>query len=131
MAKFSRITFLYLCKMYERKLPVEVECGLHLFMEVLNGKWKIKLIWCIHSGINRPGELQRQMPKASRRLLDTQLTQLVEHGILCKITYDQKPFKVEYKLTALGETLIPVIESTAKWGELHREILEPLISPEN
>ncbi|OZI07913.1 transcriptional regulator [Siphonobacter sp. BAB-5385] len=117
--------------MYERKLPVEVECGLHLFMEVLNGKWKIKLIWCIHLGINRPGELQRQMPKASRRLLDTHLAQLVEHGILSKITYDQKPFKAEYTLTALGETLIPVIESTAKWGETHREVLEPLVGPGN
>lgn len=112
--------------MYERKLPVEVECGLHLFMEVLNGKWKIKLIWCIHSGINRPGELQRKIAKASRRLLDTQLSQLVAHGILTKTTFDQKPFKVEYHLTALGETLIPVIESTARWGEAHREVLEPL-----
>ena len=114
--------------MYERKLPVEVECGLHLFMEVLNGKWKIKLIWCIHSGINRPGELQRKIPKASRRLLDSQLSQLVDHGILLKTVFDQKPLKVEYKLTPLGETLIPVIESTAKWGETHRDVLEPLLS---
>ncbi|WP_353718288.1 winged helix-turn-helix transcriptional regulator [Dyadobacter sp. 676] len=54
------------------------------------------------------------LPKASRRLLDTQLTQLVEHGILSKTTFDEKPSKVEYKLTHLGESLIPVIESTAK-----------------
>jgi DNA-binding HxlR family transcriptional regulator len=116
--------------MYERKLPVEVECGLHLFMEVLNGKWKIKLIWCIHSGINRPGELRRKIAKASRRLLDTQLSQLVAHGILTKTTFDQKPLKVEYQLTPLGETLIPVIESTARWGEAHRDVLEPLFTIE-
>lgn len=116
--------------MYERKLAIEVECGLHLFMEVLNGKWKIKLIWCIHSGINRPGELRRKIPKASRRLLDTQLSQLVDHGILSKTTFDQKPLKVEYQLTPLGETLIPVIESTAKWGEAHRDVLEPLFTSE-
>jgi DNA-binding HxlR family transcriptional regulator len=116
--------------MYARKLPVEIECGLHLFMEVLNGKWKIKLIWCIHSGINRPGELQRKIAKASRRLLDTQLSQLVAHGILAKTTFDQKPFKVEYQLTPLGESLIPVIESTARWGEAHRELLEPLFTNE-
>jgi DNA-binding HxlR family transcriptional regulator len=128
MAKFSRTKMLYLWDMYERKLPVETECGLHLFMEVLNGKWKIKLIWCIHCGINRPGELCRKIPKASRRLLDTQLTQLVEHGILSKTSFDEKPLKVEYKLTHLGESLIPVIESTAKWGEANRSILEPLFS---
>lgn len=95
-------------------------------MEVMNGKWKISLIWCIHSGIRRPGELQRKIPKASRRLLDTQLKQLVEHGILAKTVFDQRSLKVEYSLTPLGETLIPVIELTAKWGEEHRSVLEPL-----
>jgi DNA-binding HxlR family transcriptional regulator len=112
--------------MYERKLPIELECGLHLFMEVINGKWKINLIWCIYKGIKRPSELHRQMPKASRRLLDTQLKQLVAQGIIAKTIFEQKPQKVEYLLTSFGETLIPVIEVTAQWGETHRQILEPL-----
>lgn len=116
--------------MYERKTPVALECGLHLFMEIMSGKWKISLIWCIHSGINRPGELQRKIKKASRRLLDTQLNQLIHHGILTKTIFDQKPPKVEYKLTSLGESLIPVIELTAKWGEAHRDVLEPLFTIE-
>lgn len=117
--------------MYERKLPVEVECGLNLFMEIMSGKWKIKLIWCIYSGICRPADLQRKIPNASRRLLDTQLKQLEEHGILAKIRFDQLPLKVEYSLTPLGLTLIPVIEVTAKWGEDHRSVLEPLLTADN
>jgi DNA-binding HxlR family transcriptional regulator len=112
--------------MYERKLTVELECGLHLFLEVLNGKWKLGLIWCIYLGIKRPGELHRKLPKASRRLLDTQLKQLVDQGILTKTNFEQKPLKVEYDLSPLGATLIPVIEVTARWGEAHREELEPL-----
>jgi DNA-binding HxlR family transcriptional regulator len=111
--------------MYEKKLPVELECGLHLFMEVMDGKWKINLIWCIYKGIRRPGELQRRIPKASRRLLDTQLKQLAEQGIITKTIFAQKPAKVEYGLTAMGETLIPVIEVAAKWGEVYRRVLEP------
>jgi len=113
--------------MYKKKIPVSLDCGLHLFMEVINGKWKIGLIWCIYSGIKRPGELQRKMPKASRRVLDTQLKQLIDHGILSKTTYDERLLKVEYELTPLGESLIPAIEFTAKWGEDHREELEKLI----
>lgn len=113
--------------MYERKLPVELACGLHLFMEVMNGKWKINLIWCIYSGIKRPGELQRHIPKASRRLLDTQLKQLTDQGIITKMVFDQRPPKVVYELTPLGETLIPVIEVAARWGESHRDVLEPLL----
>jgi len=113
--------------MYKKKIPVSLDCGLHLFLEVINGKWKISLIWCIYSGIKRPGELQRKLPKASRRVLDTQLKQLTDHGILSKIIYDELPLKVEYELTSLGKTLIPVISSTAQWGEDHRKELEELI----
>lgn len=113
--------------MYKKKIPVSLDCGLHLFMEIMNGKWKISLIWCIYSGIKRPGELQRKMPKASRRVLDTQLKQLTDHGIISKTTYDQLPLKVEYELTELGKTLIPVITFTAQWGEDHRDELEKFI----
>lgn len=118
---------IYICGMYERKLPIRLECGLHLFMEVMSGKWKISLIWCIYEGINRPGALHRILSAASRRLLDQQLAQLVSHGILVKKIFDEKPFKVEYALTPLGQTLIPVIENTARWGETHRRELETLI----
>lgn len=114
--------------MYKKKLPVSLDCGLNLFLEVVNGKWKINLIWCIYSGIKRPGELQRKIPKASRRVLDTQLKQLTDHGIITKITYDEVLLKVEYELTPLGNTLIPAIGFTAKWGEEHREELEKLIA---
>jgi DNA-binding HxlR family transcriptional regulator len=115
--------------MYEKKLPVELDCGLHLFMEVMNGKWKISLIWCIYLGIKRPGELHRRMPRASRRVLDSQLRQLAEQGIITKTIFGQLPLKVEYELTPLGKTLVPVIEVTARWGETHREVLEPLFQP--
>jgi DNA-binding HxlR family transcriptional regulator len=37
-------------------------------------------------------------------------------GIIAKTIFDQRPLKVEYELTPLGETLIPVIEVTAQWG---------------
>lgn len=114
--------------MYKKKIPVSVDCGLHLFMEVMNGKWKINLIWCIYSGIKRPGELHRRLSHASRRVLDTQLKQLTDYGILTKVIYDGLPLKVEYELTTLGETLIPVIKYTAQWGEQHRVALEKLIS---
>ena len=110
--------------MYKKKTPVSLECGLHLFMEVINGKWKISLIWCIYLGYKRPNELHKKMPKASSRVLDAQLKQLTDHGILSKLAYHGFPLKVEYDLTPLGRTLIPIIENTAKWGEENRFELE-------
>lgn len=114
--------------MYKKKTPVSLECGLHLFIEVITGKWKIGLIWCIYLGFKRPNELHKKMPKASRRVLDTQLKQLTDHGILSKLTYSGLPLKVEYELTPLGKTLVPVIANTAKWGEENRVQLEKLIN---
>ncbi|MBB4109091.1 winged helix-turn-helix transcriptional regulator [Pedobacter zeae] len=104
---------------------MNLNCGLHVFMHVLNGKWKANLIWNIHSGIKRPGELHRRLSQASRRLLDTQLKELTEIGILSKKILEQKPLKVEYELTELGKSLLPVFEVTARWGEAHRYLLEP------
>ncbi|ASK28843.1 transcriptional regulator [Chryseobacterium sp. T16E-39] len=113
--------------MYEKKLPINLDCGLHLFLEVIQGKWKINLLWSIYSGIKRPGELHRKIPDATRRVLDNQLNQLIDHGLIKKQIYDGFPLKVEYQLTALGESLIPVIMSTAKWGEEHRNELQKLL----
>ncbi|MGN8057652.1 winged helix-turn-helix transcriptional regulator [Pedobacter sp. 22163] len=112
---------------YKRKIPISVDCGIHLFMEVMNGKWKISLVWSIHNGIKRPAEIHKKISGASRRVLDAQLNQLVDHGLVSKKIYDQRPLKVEYSLTDMGKTLIPVIESTARWGEEHRDALETKI----
>lgn len=116
--------------MYQKKIPVMLDCGLHLFMEVTSGKWKISLLWSIYHGIKRPGEIHRTISKASRRVLDAQLNQLMAHGLVSKKDYHTKPFKVEYELTELGKSLVPVIASTAKWGEEHRAVLEENILAE-
>lgn len=113
--------------MYQRKIPVSLDCALHLFREVLNGKWKMNLIYFIHAGIRRPGELKRHIPDTTRRVLDTQLNQLVAHGLLTKTVFPGLPLKVEYELTDLCKPLIPIINRIVSWGEGNREELQMLI----
>ena len=113
--------------MYQKKIPVSNECGLQLFLTVMNGKWKISLIWCIHSGYKRPNEIHRSIPAASRRVLDSQLKELMAHGLISKSIYSKRPLIVEYSLTVLGETIIPAIHTTAQWAEDHRAELEQFI----
>ena len=103
--------------MYERKIPVSLNCGLDLIGEVLYGKWKIRLLWFINEGHKRPSELQRKIPNASRRVLNIQLKELEEHELISKIIYPVVPPKVEYSLTDFGETLIPVISALGSWGD--------------
>ncbi|PWV54321.1 helix-turn-helix domain-containing protein [Chitinophaga sp. S165] len=113
--------------MYERKIPLTLNCGLDLIAEVLYGKWKIRLLWFINEGHKRPSELLRKIPDASRRVLNVQLNELEEHGLITKIIYPQAPPKVEYSLTAFGQTLIPVIGELGRWGDKHSDHLRAVI----
>lgn len=113
--------------MYERKIPVTLNCGLDLIGEILYGKWKIRLLYFISEGYLRPSELQRKIPDASPRVLFLQLKELEEHTLICKVIYPQVPPKVEYSLSAFGKTLIPLISALGKWGDEHSEHLRHVI----
>ena len=122
----------YLCTkinqlMYERKIPLTIDCGLHLTKEVLNGKWKPALLNAISMDIKRPSELLRLLPGATRRVLNVQLTDLEEHGMIEKKIYPQLPPKVEYSLTEIGWSLMPIIDAMNQWGENNRQFLETVI----
>lgn len=118
----------YFCNMHDRKIPLNLNCGLDLIGEVLYGKWKIRLLWFINEGFQRPSELQRKIPDASRRVLHIQLKELEEHELITKIIYPVVPPKVEYSLTDFGESLIPVIAALGHWGDKHEERLRTVIS---
>lgn len=113
--------------MKDRKIPLNLNCGLDLIGEVLYGKWKIRLLWFINEGYQRPSQLQRKIPDASRRVLNIQLKELEEHELVSKIIYPVVPPKVEYFLTDFGKTLIPVISALGHWGDENEEHLRRVI----
>lgn len=112
---------------YERKIPVPTECGLHLTKEILGGKWKMSLIYAIDSDIKRPSQLEKAFPALTKRVLSKQLKELEAHGVIRKKIFPQLPPKVEYSLTALGKSLLPIIDMMDNWGNEHRPFLEKVI----
>lgn len=102
--------------MSERKIPKDLDCGMAMIMEIIGGKWKPCLIHNISRGFKRPSELLRLNPKATRRVLYQQLTELEEAGIIEKLIFPVLPPKVEYSLTGLGMSLLPVIKVMDDWG---------------
>lgn len=96
--------------------------------EVLYGKWKIRLLWFIDQGYQRPSELHRKIPDASRRVLNAQLKELEDHQLVSKTIYPVVPPKVEYMLTDFGKSLIPVISTLGKWGDEHEKELREVIA---
>lgn len=113
--------------MYERKILPNLNCGLDLIGEVLYGKWKIRLLWFIDQGHQRPSELQRKIPDATRRVLNIQLKELEDHELITKKIYAVVPPKVEYSLTEFGKTVIPVIAALGIWGDKNEERLREVI----
>ena len=113
--------------MYERKTPLAIDCGLHLTKEVLNGKWKPAILRAISMDVKRPSEILRLFPDATRRVLNVQLKELEGHGMVEKKTYPQLPPKVEYSLTEIGWSLMPIIDAMNQWGDANRSFLENVI----
>lgn len=102
--------------MYERKIPKDYSCGMALLMEIIGGKWKTYLLFLISNGTRRPSDLQRAVPAATLRVLNLQLRELEFHGIIKRVIYPEVPPKVEYYMTELGESLLPVVKTMAEWG---------------
>jgi len=113
--------------MYERKIPLNLNCGLDLIAQVIYGKWKVRLLWFINEGFVRPSELQRKIPDASRRVLNVQLKELETHELISKTVFPVVPPRVEYSLTDFGKTLIPVIAALGQWGDENEARLRELI----
>jgi DNA-binding HxlR family transcriptional regulator len=94
----------------------ENECPVALTIEVIGGKWKPMILYCLLDHTKRFGEIKRLLPEVTQRMLTLQLRQLEEHGIVQRTVYAETPPKVEYSLTEFGKTLEPVLMMMVAWG---------------
>lgn len=87
---------------------------------VLSGKWKILILWYIaFYKVQRFGELLRRLDGITQSSLTKQLRELEADGFLHREIYKEIPPKVEYTLTDLGESFIPILNEMMKWSETH------------
>lgn len=85
--------------------------------KILGGKWKIEILYYISLRTYRFGELQRQIGNISQSTLTKQLRELEDDGFISRYIYQEIPPKVEYSLTDLGTSFIPVLNCMKTWGE--------------
>lgn len=108
--------------MYERKIPVDMGCPLRLTISLIGSKWKSCILDELRYRPMRPSELHKTLSEATPRVLDIQLKELVDDGLVVKTVYPELPPRSEYAITPLGMTLIPIIDAMLRWGEEHREV---------
>jgi DNA-binding HxlR family transcriptional regulator len=108
--------------MTKQKEQGEKLCPMIAFSQAAGGKYKMRILWELKEGSRRYGELRRSAIVAARgtpvtpRVLSRELKELQTRGLIHRKQYPVVPPKVEYSLTTLGKSLIPVVKQIVKWG---------------
>lgn len=100
-------------------MPVTTTCPIQTAVEVMGGKWKPGILSRLRGRTVRSGQLKREMPWITERVLIRQLKELVADGIVRRTDHGEMPPRVDYALTSYGTTLAPVLEAMGKWGQGH------------
>lgn len=107
--------------MCKQKRPKELpDCPVETTLTLIGDKWKVLILRDLLSGTKRFGELKRSIGSISQKVLTAQLRDMEENGIVDRKVYAEVPPKVEYSLTAVGQSLKPILDAMGNWGESYK-----------
>lgn len=91
-------------------------CGVTAAIAVIDGKWKTMLLWLLEDRPHRPGELRRQLPGLTEKVLTEALREMEDDGLVRREVHDVRPLKTVYSLTSFGRELCEALEPVSTWG---------------
>lgn len=91
-------------------------CPVAATLELIGGKYKALILWHLSEQTLRFSELQKRIPNATAKMLTQQLRELEGNCLVHREVFPVVPPKVEYSLTELGKSLMPVLISMRDWG---------------
>ena len=91
-------------------------CSIAATLEVIGDRWTVLILRDVFRGVRRFGELHDDLGIA-RNLLSDRLQRLVDHDVLEKVPYQERPVRFEYRLTAKGAALSPALIALMRWGD--------------
>ncbi len=98
----------------------EFNCPIGTTLGVIGGKYKVLIIWYLYNKkCLRYGELQKILKNVTPKMLTSQLRELENDKLITRTVYPVVPPKVEYSLTDLGQSLVPLLFEMKKWGEFY------------
>jgi DNA-binding HxlR family transcriptional regulator len=102
----------------------QYSCGLEAALEVVSGKWPVLILWGLRKEPRRFGELRRQIPGISEKMLIQHLKEMEADGIATRKDYKEVPPRVEYALTSFGHSLCEALAPLCDWGQRHMRRIE-------
>lgn len=90
---------------------------------VINGKWRIPITIALMEGNKRFGEIMKEIPKITAKVLSQALKEMELNGFVEKKIYNEAPTRIEYELTDYSWSIKPIILALKDFGIQHREKL--------
>lgn len=95
------------------------DCPTRWLLDCIGDKWSVLIIGLLEDGAKRFSELQRSIGGISQKMLTQTLRNLERDGLVTRTIYAEVPPRVEYQLTALGQTLCEPLAALRNWAESH------------
>ena len=102
----------------ELKSFAEMDCSVAQCVETVGDRWSLLILRDCFLGVTRFDDFHRRLG-ISRNILQQRLIKLVDAGVLRRVEYSSRPLRHEYRLTAKGRDLWPVITAMRQWGDRH------------
>lgn len=97
-------------------MKVTDRCPVEATLDLIGGKYKALILWHLSDETLRYSQLSKAIPGATSKMLTQQLRELESQKLIHREVYPVIPPRVEYSLTELGKSLIPVLVAMRDWG---------------
>jgi len=95
-----------------------------LIFDIIGDKWKPELLRILDHKTLRFGEIKKELPHISQKVLTEQLREMEQHGLVERVVYNEKTPRVEYNLTEVSHSLKPIFYEMVKWGKYYLSLKE-------
>ena len=110
--------------------PCANPCPGDAMFRYVGGKWKLRILCTLHYGeALRYNEIKRLVTGVSPTMLASSLHELEDCGLIERKVYDTTPVKVEYRLTAAGRDLVPILCELRDWAVAYEPSLYEEVAP--
>lgn len=132
MSKYIHLRYIitYITNTYQKESVMKIRCiadeclantGFSYTLSLIDGKYKMIILYTLMEfKVVRFNEMKRYIGNISYKTLSATLKELERDQLVSRKEYPQIPPKVEYRLTARGESLIPLLDAMCEWGDEHR-----------
>ena len=100
----------------EEHMEMTDSCPVAATLDLIGGKYKALILWHLSEGTLRFSELRKANGSATPKMLTQQLRELETQALIQRTVYPVVPPKVEYTLTDLGRSLMPILVAMRDWG---------------